>query len=78
MQDRSPSHFAVVICEWLNAQFSRKWIGRRGSHEWPAQNPDVPITPWTYFFIWGCLKEHVYSTKSRYLEEIGGRMQEIL
>ena len=33
MQDGAPPHFAIVVREWLNAQFPGKWMGRRGSHE---------------------------------------------
>ena len=38
MQDGAPPHFAVVVREWLNAQFPRKWISRRGSHKWTARS----------------------------------------
>ena len=33
MQDGAPQHLAIVVREWLNAQFPGKWIGRRGSRE---------------------------------------------
>ena len=32
-QDGAFPHFAIVVREWLNAQFSGKWMGRRGSHK---------------------------------------------
>ena len=35
MQDGAPPHFAIVVREWLNAQFPGKWMGRRDSHKWP-------------------------------------------
>ena len=41
MQDGAPPHFAIVVREWLNAQFYGKWMGRRGSHEWPARSLDL-------------------------------------
>ena len=47
MQDGAPPHFAIVVREWLNAQFPGKWMGRRGSYEWPARNPD--LTPCDFF-----------------------------
>ena len=43
MQDGAPPHFAIVVCEWLNPQFSGKWMGCRGSHEWPARSPNQTI-----------------------------------
>ena len=43
MQDRAPPHFAVVVCEWPNAQFPAKPMGRRRPHEWPAKSPDLTV-----------------------------------
>ena len=28
MQDGAPPHFAIVVCEWLNANFPGRWMGR--------------------------------------------------
>ena len=75
MQDGAPPHFTIVVCEWLNAQFHGKWMGRRGSHEWPARGPD--LTPCDSF-LWGWLKEQVYSTKPRNLEELEERIREVM
>ena len=38
LQDGAPPHFAIVVREWLNAQFPGKWMGCRGSHEWTARS----------------------------------------
>ena len=38
MQDGAPPHFAIVVREWLNAQFPEKWMGGRGSHEWTTRS----------------------------------------
>ena len=27
MQDGSPPHFGIVVCEWLNTHFPRRWMG---------------------------------------------------
>ena len=75
MQDGAPPHFAIVVREWLNAHFPGRWIGRRGPHEWPARSPD--LTPCD-FFLWGWLKEQVYSTKPTTLEELEGRIREVM
>ena len=50
-------------------------MGRRGSQEWPARSPD--LTPCD-FFLWGWLKEQVYSTKPRNLEEFKGKTREVM
>ena len=38
MQDGAPPHFAIVVREWLNAQFPGKCMGCSGSHEWTAKS----------------------------------------
>ena len=75
MQDGAPPHFAIVVRENLNARFPGKCMGRRGSYEWPARSPD--LTPYS-FFLWGWLKEQVYSTKPRNLEELEGRIRKVM
>ena len=47
MQDGDPPYFAIVVREWLNAQFPGKWISCHGLHEWPARSPD--LTPCDFF-----------------------------
>ena len=75
MQDGAPPHFAIVVREWLNAHFPRRWMGRRGPHERPARSPN--LTPCD-FFLWGWLKEQVNSTKRTTLEELEGRIREVM
>ena len=48
IEDGAPPHFAVVVREWLNAQFLGKWMGCCGSHEWPVKSPD--FTPCDFFY----------------------------
>jgi len=65
-QDGAPAHFATVVRDWLNDNFSN-WIGRRGHVEW---SPSY-LSPLDLFF-WGMLKEKVYSMKikdKRHLRE---------
>lgn len=75
MQDGTPPHFDVVVREWLNAHFPGRWMGRRGPYEWPARSPD--LTPCD-FFLWGWLKDQVYETKPKTLEELEERIQEVM
>ena len=58
MQDGSPPHFAIVVCDWLDAHFPGRWIC---SDSTPCD-----------FLPWGWLKEQVYSTKPTTLEELEG------
>jgi len=43
----------------LDATFPNRWIGRDGPTPWPSRSPD--ITPLD-FFLWGYVKETVFST----------------
>ena len=64
MQDGAPPHFAIVVHEWLNANFPGRWMG-------------CDLTPCD-FFLWRRLKEQVYSTKPTTLEELEGRLREVM
>ncbi|XP_046685554.1 uncharacterized protein LOC124371263 [Homalodisca vitripennis] len=54
-QDGAPPHYGVIVRDFLNENFN-KWIGRRGTIEWPPRSPD--ITPMD-FSVWGILKNEV-------------------
>jgi len=43
----------------LDATFPNRWIGRDGPTPWPPRSPD--ITPFD-FFLWGYVKDKVFST----------------
>ncbi|XP_025264625.1 uncharacterized protein LOC112637997 [Camponotus floridanus] len=47
-QDGAPAHYGRGVREYLNEVFPNKWIGRRGSIEWPLRSPD--LSPLDYFF----------------------------
>ena len=43
----------------MDAAFTNKWIGRDGPTPWPPRSPDItPID----FFLWGYVKDKVFST----------------
>lgn len=73
-QDGAPAHFAVIIRDYLNEIFHNKWIGRRGSIEWPPRSPD--LTPLDYFY-WGYLKSKVFETKPADIDELRARIIDI-
>ena len=72
---RDPEVVQVVQEMFSRSPQKSKWMGRRGSHEWPVRSPD--LTPCD-FFLWGWLKEQVYSTKPKNLEELEGRIREVM
>lgn len=40
-QDGAPPHYAAAVRHWLDTNYPNKWIGRRGSIEWPPRSPDL-------------------------------------
>ena len=66
-QDGASAHYAISVRNELNSQLNGRWIGRRGSIEWPARSPD--LTPLD-FFLWGYLKNKVYSQPIRDKEHL--------
>ncbi|XP_074032655.1 uncharacterized protein [Leptinotarsa decemlineata] len=71
-QDGCPAHWAVSVREHLNRCFPSNWIGRDGPIPWPARSPD--LTPLD-FFVWGRVKELVYTTEITTREELLQRIE---
>ena len=46
------------IC-FLAATFPNRWIGRDGPTPWPPRSPDIILLD---FFLWGYVKDKVFST----------------
>lgn len=70
-QDGAPAHYGLIVRDWLHTNFPQRWIGRAGPIAWPPRSPD--LTPLD-FFLWGYMKDFVYSvqinTRERLLERI--------
>ncbi|EFN87845.1 hypothetical protein EAI_10117, partial [Harpegnathos saltator] len=65
-QDGAQPHYGRIVRNYLNDTFLNRWIGRRGTIEWPPRSPDIaPLD----FFLWGTIKNKVYFTKPRNLDE---------
>ncbi|KYN14904.1 hypothetical protein ALC57_12879 [Trachymyrmex cornetzi] len=59
-QDGTPSHYARSSRNALNILYPNKWIGRGSLTPWPPRSPDINHLD---FFLWGFIKEKVFSTK---------------
>lgn len=71
-QDGAPPHYAVLVRNYLDNVFANRWIGRRGSIEWPPRSPD--LTPLD-FFLWGYLKSKVYLNRPQNINELKERIR---
>ena len=58
-QDGAPPHWGSDVRRSLNATSANRWIRRDGPTPWPPRSPD--ITPLD-FFLWGYVKDKVFST----------------
>ena len=70
-QDGAPPHWGLVVRNFLDATFPNRWIGRDGPTNWPPRSPD--ITPLD-FFLWGYVKDKVYSTPVADVETLKERI----
>lgn len=59
-QDGCPAHFSLVARNTINQLFPNRWIGRGSTVVWPPRSPDC--TPLD-FFLWGRIKDIVYTEK---------------
>jgi hypothetical protein len=75
MHDGAPPHYAGIVWNWLDDNFSGRWIGRRGPTLWSSRSPD--LTPCD-FFLWGWAKEEVYKVNRKSLEELKERIRAVL
>ena len=72
-QDGAPPNFHVNVRNFLDSTFNQRWIGRRGSGtEFPPRSLD--LTPLD-FYLWGTLKNTVYTTKSQTLEDLRDQIE---
>lgn len=73
MQDGAPPHFGLIVRQWLNDRFPERWMGRSSPNmPWPPRSPD--LTPCD-FFLWGFIKDKVYTTRPRDLLELKDRIR---
>ena len=69
--DGASPHWGLHVREFLNETFPNRWIGRDGPIPWPSRSPD--ITPLD-FFLWGYVKDIVYKTKVRDIDDLKQRI----
>uniref|UniRef100_A0AAF5I442 Uncharacterized protein n=1 Tax=Strongyloides stercoralis TaxID=6248 RepID=A0AAF5I442_STRER len=75
-QDGAPAHFASKIKDVLNNDLKNRWIGR-GSNliEGQPRSPDLTLCD---YFLWGYLKDKVYSHNIANLENLKNAITEEL
>jgi len=74
-QDGAQPHFALTVHAYLNHTFPGRWIGHSGPLPWPLDSPD--LTPCD-FWLWGMVKERVYSRKIHDISDSKDRTQTVV
>lgn len=70
--DGAPAHYGAQVRQYLNSTFPGRWIGRGSTTiAWPARSPD--LTPLD-FYVWGTLKDKVYSAQIQSREQLLARI----
>ena len=72
-QDGTTSHTARQSMADVRELFGNRVISRFGDIPWPPRSPDLSVCD---FFLWGYLKNLVYTTRPRTLDELKQRIQE--
>ncbi|GBM65542.1 hypothetical protein AVEN_83389-1 [Araneus ventricosus] len=69
--DAAPPHKVSNVQQYIRDTFQQQVIGYGGCVEWPPRAPDLnPLD----FFLWGYIKQRVYSTPSPTLKELRNRI----
>ena len=69
VQDGVPPHFTLTIHVRLDQHFPGRWLGRRGTHEWPPRSPY--LTP--IIFIYGVTQRRKYTRQNLDIGRFGGK-----
>ena len=67
MQDGTTAHTASASRQWLRENFAERVVSLKTDFVCPPYSPDLnPLN----FFLWGYLKDSVYTDKTNYIEEL--------
>ncbi|PNF30502.1 hypothetical protein B7P43_G10874 [Cryptotermes secundus] len=72
-QDGESPHWSTIVRDALDKHFPEGWIGRGGPISWPPSSPNV--TPLD-FFLWGYVKNIVYKTQVRDIDQLKTRVRD--
>jgi len=72
-QDGATCHTSKTTLDFLRKSFGNRLIFRKTEFSWPPRSPDLSVCD---FFLWGYLKQRVYVTKPRTLDELRTNIEE--
>ncbi|GBM72594.1 hypothetical protein AVEN_24050-1 [Araneus ventricosus] len=71
-QDGAPPHYGNIVSFWMQ---HTAWIGRGAVMAWPPRSPD--ITPLD-FYLWGYVKQHMYSERINDINHLKQRITDVI
>ena len=74
-QDGASSHTARVVLAGLQEKFPGRVISKGGNVPWPPRSPDLSIND---FFLWGHVKNVVYSSPVRSIRQLKQRIRKVI
>ena len=72
-QDGASCHTSKMSRDWLKKNFGRRVISLKTDFEWAPHSPDLSPPD---FFLWGYLKDRVYSEKPRTITDLKEAIRE--
>lgn len=72
-QDGASSHTSNLSREWLKNHFRKHVVSLKTEFEWAPYSPDLSPPD---FFLWGYLKDKLYSNKPRTISELKENIRE--
>ena len=72
-QDGAPPDWSSDVRRFLDATFPNRWLGRDGRTPLPPRSPDITSLD---FFLWGYVKDKVFSTPVPDITNLKARLTE--
>lgn len=72
-QDGAPAHRLIAVRNLILRKFQNRVIALNTPHEWPPRSPD--LTPCD-FFLWGYLKDRVFTSPPQSLQDLRNRIEQ--
>ncbi|GBL60083.1 hypothetical protein AVEN_179684-1 [Araneus ventricosus] len=74
-QEGAPPHYGNIVCEFLNTAFPQRLMGRGDVMAWPPRSPDLTSLG---FYLWGYVKQHVYSERINVINNLKQRITDVI
>ncbi|GBM07131.1 hypothetical protein AVEN_177091-1 [Araneus ventricosus] len=74
-QDGTPTHYSNIVREFLDTTFPQRWIDRGVVKAWsPLSTDTTPLD----FYLWGYVKQHVYSERISDINTLEQRITDVI